>query len=141
MNIEEAKIRANQLNTQVHLKLQEERLKKIREKENSLHLRYQAMLPPEFVEEFEVLFIYKKGHLSEKARKQKSRRKETAWKAAKRMITILQIEPSKWVYHDHDFYEYLGKNNTALAISTASSPWPTFGGTLFQESLPIPFSQ
>lgn len=139
MNIEEAKVRAKQLNTQVHLKLQEERLKKIREKENSLHLRYQAMLPPEFVEEFEELFIYKKGHLSEKARKQKSRRKATAWKAAKRMISTLQIEPSKWFYHDHDFYEYFRQKQYSLGYINSIIALANLWGHFISRKLANPF--
>lgn len=127
MSIKEAKVRAKQLNAQGQMKRQEERAKKIQEKENHFHLRNLTMLPIEFVEEFEEQFIYRKSHFTEENKKQKSRRRAVTWKAAKRMITTLQIDPSEWFYHDQDFYEYFRQKEYSLgyiySIITLANLW------------------
>jgi hypothetical protein len=60
LTIEEAKARAKQLNTQSQLKRQEEQIQKIAEKSKATQKRYDAVLPYEFVTDFESRFIRKR---------------------------------------------------------------------------------
>mgnify|MGYP001575623283 CR=1 FL=1 len=57
MNLAEAKTRSRQLNAQLMLKRQEEKIRQIQTAKQDFRTRTEAVLPVEFVEEFETWFI------------------------------------------------------------------------------------
>ena len=87
MTIEEAKIRAKQLNARDFVKRQEERIQRIAIEENNNKKRYDAVLPIEFVEEFEQRFFKTRDAETRKGRRKTSHAR-SKWKAAKRMILV-----------------------------------------------------
>lgn len=106
MNIAEAKSRGRQLNVQNQLKRQEEQLLKIADQQNQFQLRHDSVLPSEFVVEFERIFIRKKDSQTEQGLR-KNTRGYTVWRASQRMIIAIGIEPSHWIYHSRQIYEYM----------------------------------
>lgn len=59
MTLDEARVRAKQLNAQHHLRRQEQELKRIECSQELVQRRYDCVLPSEFVAEFELRFIRK----------------------------------------------------------------------------------
>ncbi len=106
MNIAEARSRGRQMNAQEQLKRQEEQLLKIADKQNQFQLKYDSVLPSEFVAEFERIFIRKKDSQTEQGLR-KNTRGHTVWRASQRMIIAVGIEPSHWIYHSRQIYEYM----------------------------------
>lgn len=104
MTIEEARTRAKQINAQDFLKGQEERIKKIEEEEEQLSKRRDAVLPIQFVEEFENRFI-KNQDMQTLAGKMRRSRAHYVWSSTKKMIYALQIEPSEWFYYSKEVYD------------------------------------
>ncbi len=105
MTLTEARVRARQLNAQRRLKAQEVRRLQIEEEQRQFQDRFTAILPEEFVVEFERRFIRYKDNGTDAGHRKMSRSK-LIWRAAQRMIVALQIEPSDWFYHIHDIYDY-----------------------------------
>lgn len=105
MTIQEAKARAKQLNSQLHLKRQEERLRKIDETQACEQRRYDSVLPPEFTAEFELRFVRQRDSQTIQGLR-KNTRSYTVWRAAQKMIAAIGVEPSDWFYHSRDIYDY-----------------------------------
>jgi len=99
MSIIDARTRAKQLNTQLTLKRQEERIKKIQEKEKLFQLHHDSMLPDKFVAEFEERFVRPRGILNEKARCNRMKRRFVLWRSVQKLITTIGVEPTDWFYH------------------------------------------
>jgi hypothetical protein len=113
MTIEEAKVRAKQLNAQDYLRGQEERIKKIELQDAELRKRFDSVLPEEFVAEFEKRFI--KARDSETiAGKRKTSRARVTWKAAQKLIVAVQIDPSEWFYYNNEIYDYFFQKKYSL---------------------------
>ncbi len=114
MSIEEAKTRARQLNSQILQKRQEERLKELETIRVQEQLRFDSVLPVEFVQEFEARFLQIRGNLNDTQLKSKRHRVYTLWRAAQKLIIAMQLEPSEWFFHMHDFYDYFYQEELSL---------------------------
>jgi len=105
MTTVEARCRARQLNSQLFIKRQEERIRKIETKRIETLKRHQAVLPEEFVAEFEVRFVRSRDSDTD-AGKRRRTRAFSLWQAAQRMIAAVGVEPSDWFYHTLDINDY-----------------------------------
>ena len=105
MTLSAARVRARQLNRQLLIKQQEERLKTLQKTNHERTVRVGAFLPPEFVAEFEDRFIRTRDSENEAGRRRHTRA-YSLWKAAQRMIVAIGKEPSDWYYHTLDIYDY-----------------------------------
>ncbi len=94
MTLDEAKVRARQLNSQLVIKRQEERLLKLEEANRIFQKRFDSVLPEEFVSEFEIRFMRKRDSEVDRGRRRTSRAM-VIWKAAQKMIVALRIELGK----------------------------------------------
>jgi len=101
----EARARAKQLNAQFQIKRQEEQLRKIAQEKANEQLRFDAVLPSEFVAEFEARFIRSRNNNIEQNRK-RTTRAYVRWRSAQRMIAAIGIEPAEWFYHYDRIYDY-----------------------------------
>lgn len=113
MNLSEARARARQLNAQIFLRRQEERLKKIQTIEKETRQRFESMLPEEFVSEFEHRFVRVRDSETQNGRR-KMTRARIIWRAARSMITKIGIEPSEWFYHTHEIYDYFHEKQYSI---------------------------
>ncbi len=105
MSIDEAKVRARQLNSQLEIKRQEERLIKIAEENKNFQKRFYSVLPDEFVSEFEKRFMRKRDSEVDRGNRRTSRAMHI-WKAAQKMIVSIGIEPTDWFYSTYEIYDY-----------------------------------
>ncbi|MBI3336141.1 hypothetical protein HYZ98_01070 [Candidatus Peregrinibacteria bacterium] len=139
MEIADARTRSRQLNAQLMLKRQEERIRQLQKAENEFRMRNNAVLPLEFVEEFELCFlkIREEGSLISRTRRQK--RVRVLWKAAQKMIRTLQIEPSEWFYHIHDVYDYFCNQQLSLSYSQGILKFANLWGFFISRKLVRPF--
>lgn len=143
MNADEAKARSRQLNAQIHLKRQEERIKKIADEQAKTQKRYDAVLPEEFVSEFEARFVRKRDSQTDKGQRKKSR-VYTTWRAAQRMITALGTEPSEWFYNTNEVYDYFYNQKISIkylhSILKVANLWGFFiCKKMGRPFLPVPF--
>ena len=105
MSLDEAKARASQLNSQLEIKRQEERLIKITEESKNFQRRFDSVLPDEFVGEFEKRFMRKRDSEVDRGKRRTSRAM-IIWKAAQKMIVSIGIEPTDWFYSTYEIYDY-----------------------------------
>ncbi len=105
MTLDEAKARASQLNSQLEIKRQEERLIKIAEESKNFQRRFDSVLPDEFVGEFEKRFMRKRDSEVDRGKRRTSRAM-IIWKAAQKMIVSIGIEPTDWFYSTCEIYDY-----------------------------------
>ena len=105
MNIKEAKSRAQQLNAQLFIKRQEERIRKLKTEHMAKLRRHEAVLPQEFVAEFEIRFVRTRDSETESGRRRRTRA-YSLWQAAQRMIVSVGVEPSDWFYHTLEIYDF-----------------------------------
>lgn len=113
MSLEEAKARAKQYSAQLHLKRQEEIIQKIAREQAKTQIRYDAVLPAEFVVEFEKRFIRKRDSQTEQGQR-KHTRAYVRWRAAQRMIAAVGVEPSEWFFHTDQIYDYFHQHKMSL---------------------------
>lgn len=139
MNLNEAQVRTRQLNAQLQLRRQEERLKKVREKENAFRLRHEANLPEEFACEFETRFVIPRGILSPEERRRCTKRHYTIWHATERMITTVGVDPSEWFYHINDIYDYFVERRLSLGYAQAILSMANLWGYFISRKLCKPF--
>ena len=138
MTIGEAKVRAQQLNAQRHLKEQEKRLQaQKREREQSM-LRFDSVLPVEFVEEFEERFVRARDSETIRGLRKKSR-SYLIWKAAQRAIVALQIDPSDWIYSSHEIYDHFHRQQYSLRYINAILKFCNLWGFFISRKLARPF--
>jgi hypothetical protein len=138
MAVDEAKVRARQLNAQRHLKEQEERMR-VRECERSQALRrYDSVLPVEFVAEFEERFVRARDSETAKGLRKKSR-SYAIWKAAQKAIIAAQIDPSDWLYHTHEIYDHFHRHRYSLRYTQAILKFCNLWGFFISRKLARPF--
>lgn len=138
MTIEEAKARSKQLNAQLLIKRQEERLKKIEEEQSANQLKYDSVLPSEFVAEFEQRFIRKRDSQVEKGLR-KNTRAYTTWRAAQRLIVAIGSDPSDWFYETFKFYDYFYHQKMSVRYLQSVLKMANLWGFFFCKKLARPF--
>lgn len=138
MTIEEARARAKQINAQDFLKGQEERIKKIEEEEDQLSKRRDAVLPIQFVEEFEKRFVKARDAQTLAGKRRKSRA-NYVWSSAKKMIYALQIEPSEWFYFSKEVYDYFCQEQISLRHAFSILHFANLWGFFICRKLGKPF--
>jgi hypothetical protein len=116
MTIDEAKVRARQLNAQDFVKRQEERIQRIAIEENNNKKKYDSVLPIEFVEEFESRFLRSRDAETRKGRRKTSHAR-SKWNAAKRMIVALKLDPSEWYYYNQEVYDYFHEQQLSISYT------------------------
>ena len=105
MTLGEAKTRAKQLNAQLDVKRQEEKLIKIQHKNQKFQKRFDSVLPEEFVADFEKRFIRKRDSEVDSGKRRTSRAMQV-WRAAQKMIVSVAVEPTDWYFSTYEIYDY-----------------------------------
>lgn len=113
MTIDEAKVRVRQLNSQLDIKKQEERLLKSEVASRNFQKRFDSVLPEEFVNEFENRFMRKRDSEVDRGRRRTSRAM-LVWKAAQKMIVAIGIEPTDWFYSSYEIYDYFNSKKYSI---------------------------
>jgi len=139
MEIADSRARSRQLNAQLRLTRQEERVRAIQIAENEFRVKNDAVLPIEFVEEFELCFLKIREEGSKLSRTRRQKRLRVLWKAAQKMIRTLQIEPSEWFYHIHDIYDYFCTQELSLSYSLSILKFANLWGFFISRKLARPF--
>lgn len=113
MTFEEAQERARQLNAQAKLKREQEARVKIDkrfEKEDNVKC---AFLPPILVEEFESKVLFR-GVYGDPERIKRSKTM-SHWRAAKRVIRAVQLDPSNYEDEYMAFYDYFEQHEWSIS--------------------------
>jgi hypothetical protein len=113
MEFKEARIRTRQLNAELHLRRQEERIRRLQKKAQEFRVCRNAILPEEFVEEFEKLFLRVRYEKSVRGRRS-FRRAYTIWNAAQKMMLTIRTEPSEWFFNMRTIYDYFNSRQLSL---------------------------
>lgn len=137
MTLEEARARSRQLNARVHLKAQEERVKKEEDKKRLLNERFASKLPEEFVAEFEKRFVTK-TFLS-KDRKYDANRALRLWSAARKVILSIESDPSEWYYNIYDFYDYFADRQLSVRYMNEIMKFVNLWGFFICKKMGRPF--
>jgi len=129
MSVDEARCRCKQINIQIELKRQEEYFIQQQFKEKEFQKRFDSIMPEEFVNEFEKRFLYRRDHgLNDNKRSISKPR--SVWKAARKMIVSVGLEPSDWFYSHYDLYDYLYQKKYSIrygyAILKMANLWGFF---------------
>jgi len=140
MTVEEARARSKQLNAQLHLKRQEERLRKIEGERITFRLRNDSVLPDEFVAEFEERFIRARGVFTEAQRKRRSKQRYTTWRAAQKIIVLVGLEPTNWFFHNERFYDLFHEKQYSLGYAKSILAMVNLWGHFLTRKLGQPFS-
>ncbi|TNF28846.1 MAG: site-specific integrase [Deltaproteobacteria bacterium] len=140
MSVEEAKVRARQLNSQLDLKRQEERIIEIEKKNEKFQKRFDSYLPEEFVAEFEKRFIRKRDSEVDKGKRRTSRAMHI-WKAAQKMIVSINVEPSDWYYSIYDIYDYFHSKKYSIRYIQSIIKIANLWGFYFCKKTGRPFLQ
>ncbi|MCB0404739.1 MAG: hypothetical protein KDD51_08115 [Bdellovibrionales bacterium] len=138
MTLEEARARARQINAQLHLRRQEEQIRKIEEEQAEFQLRYDSILPTEFVAEFELRFIRKRDSQTMQGLR-KNTRSYTVWRASQKMIVAVGIEPSEWFCHTHRIYDYFHSEQMSLRYLNSVLRYANLWGFFICRKLGRPF--
>ncbi len=129
MSYEEAKVRMRQLNAELHLKYQEERIRRLEKEKRESKLRRDSLLPEKFVEEFEKLFLQVRYEKTVRGRRS-FRRVSTIWNATQKMIETIRIDPWEWFFHMKTIYDYFRSRQLSLyyihAILRTANLWGFF---------------
>ena len=138
MTLVEARARAKQLNAQAMLKTQEERIKKMEEEQMRTQMKYNSVLPSEFVAEFEQRFIRNRDSLTEIGAR-KTTRAFVIWRAAQRMMVTVPADPSEWFYHTPKFYDYFYERKVSPRYISSILKIANLWGFFFSRKLVRPF--
>lgn len=138
MEFADAKTRSRQLNAQLLLKQQEERIRKLQRNDEEFRSKSHTVLPREFVEEFEKHFIRARPNPSLQERRRLNRIR-LVWKAAQKMILMIQIEPSEWFFHLNDIYDYFQTQQLSLYYMQSILKIANFWGFFISRKLAKPF--
>jgi len=139
MKIAEARARSRQLNARLTLKRQEERVREFQKAENDFRTKSDAVLPTEFVDEFELCFIRIREGDTTLGGQRRLRRIRLLWRAAQKMILAIGIEPSEWFYHVHDIYDYFCSRQLSLCYSHSILKVANLWGFFISRKLAKPF--
>ncbi len=134
MSIDDAKVRARQLNIQITIKRQEEQLLKAKDAQS----RNYAVLPAEFVAEFEQIFVRKNDSQIEQ-RLRRTSRAQTIWRAAQRLIIAVNVEPSHWVYHSRQIHEYMINEKMSMRYAHSVLAFANLWGYFICHKMARPF--
>ena len=130
MHLDEAQVRAKQLNSQLLLKKQEEKIKVMQDQQNQFQLRYNSILPEEFVSEFEERFVRARDIVEESKKKVRNKNRFTVWRAAQKIIIKVNLEPTLWFYHQTKFYDAFCESQMShgylLSVLTTINLWGNF---------------
>jgi hypothetical protein len=137
MTIDDARVRARQLNTQLLIKRQEEKIKAIADAECKRRNRVQAVLPTEFVEEFELRFIRACDRHQDSS--QRIKRATTIWRAAQHMVAGIGIEASDWFLFQHEIYDYFATKQYSVRYVHAILRFANLWGFYICKKLAKPF--
>ena len=140
MFFEEAQVRARQLNTQFAIKRQEEKIRQIQDKDNQLKLRFSATLPEEFVSEFEDKFVRARDILPESQKRNRNKNRLTVWKAVQKIIVKVGMEPTKWFYHQTNFYDVFYEAQISLSYLRSIISMLNLWGQFITRKLCQPFT-
>jgi hypothetical protein len=143
MTVTEARARARQLNAQIALKRQEERIRKEQFVEDETRKRFESILPIEFVQEFEKRFVRARDRETESG-KRRTTHARVVWRAAQGMIVKVGVEPSDWFYYTHEIYDYFYDKKYSVryiqSILKFANLWGFFiCKKMARPFLPIPF--
>jgi hypothetical protein len=138
MNFVEAQVRARQLNSQLSLKKQEEKIKVIQDQRKQFQIRYTSVLPDEFVSEFEARFIRARDILEESKKKTRNKNRFTTWRAAQKIIVKVGLDPSKWFYHQTLFYDVFYESQVSLSYLTSILSMMNLWGYFMARKLCLP---
>lgn len=139
MTIEEARVRAKQINIEEHLKKQEERVRSYEMRYEENQKRFYAKVPDEFAFEFEKRFVTK-TFLS-KDRNYDGNRAMRLWKAAQKVIIAINCEPSEWYYNIHDFYDYFYERQLSIRYMNEIMKFVNLWGFYICKKMGRPFFQ
>lgn len=140
MSLEDARVRAKQINAQRFLKEQEKRLYTQQKIEKAEKIKNEFCLPLEFVAEFEKRFIRVRDSETESGRRKKSRA-HIVWRAAQKTIVAVQIEPSEWFYHIHEIYDHFHGCRYSVRYIHAILKFINLWGFFISRKLAQPFLQ
>lgn len=138
MTLEEAKVRARQLNAQRHLKEQEKRIQLRKIEEEQMAKRFASVLPQEFVAEFELRFLRVRDSETVSGKRRMSRA-YVLWNAAQKVIFELQMDPSDWLYSVHEIYDYFHLRQLSLRYTLAILKFVNLWGFFISKKLARPF--
>lgn len=139
LDLRDAKVRARQLNSQLSIKRQEERLRAIAEEQKIFQLHHEAVLPSEFVSEFESRFIEPRGILSALERRRQEHRRYNIWHAAQKMITAVGVEPTDWFYHVYEIYDFFSNSGFSIGYLQSIIKLANLWGHFISRKLAKPF--
>lgn len=108
-SFEEAKARAQQLNALAHLRRHEARRARIIERQRIEEVTQSAFLPEPLVKEFEETRLF--GRFPNGARDKTA----SYWRAARRVIAELKVEPKDWCFEAVRFYDYFRRKEFSPA--------------------------
>jgi integrase len=106
MTVEEARSRRDQLNAKEALDRRAAKRAAVQERLKDESLAHAAYLPPADVKEFEEKYLFRRGRRD---------KKESHWRAVKRTLCTLQIEPSEWEAEAIRFYDYFSGRSMSLS--------------------------
>lgn len=108
MTIEEARARKDAINSQEHLRHHETKRVAIISRLQKEDTALDAFLQPALVEAFESEVLY--------ARQLKDKSKvESHWRAAKRVILAVKLDPKEWKARKERFYDYFSREAISLS--------------------------
>jgi hypothetical protein len=129
LSIEDAKVRAKQLNADLYARKQEKQILVKNEQELREQLKQARWLPSEFVAEFEARFVRARDSETIAKRRRKTRA-QIIWRAAQRAIREVGADPGEWFYHTYEFYDYFFRAKLSvkyvLVILKMVNPWGLF---------------
>lgn len=138
MTFEEARVRARQLNAQRHLKEQEKRIQLQKLEHAQSLLRFNSVLPAEFVAEFEERFVRARDSETIQGLRKKTR-SYVIWTAAKKAIVAIQLDPSDWLYHTHEIYDHFHRQQYSLRYIRSILKFCNLWGFFISRKLARPF--
>lgn len=138
MHLKDARARARQLNAQMFLKRQEERIRKIEITETALQRKYDSALPVEFVQEFEERFVRERDSGTEQGKRKQSRSR-SLWQATQKMIIAIQIDPSEWFFYSNEIYDYFYRKQYSIKYTSAILKFANLWGFYLSRKLARPF--
>lgn len=110
MTIEQARIRARQLNAQINLKRYEEKRLKSEAEVKEFELKCVGFLPEPLLLQFEERYFA--GSRLQRVLKNKEL---SHWRAAQKLIFEIQLEPSDWYDETHRIYDWFHKQRFELS--------------------------
>ena len=113
MSVQDARVRAKQLNSQRIIRNQEKRIQENRRQEQIEQKKNEFCLPAEFVVEFEKRFLRVRDSETENGRRKRSR-SHIIWRAAQKAIAAIQFEPSEWFYCTHEIYDHFHRQRYSV---------------------------